>query len=167
MVGHVGRVFALLIVFIVVFASVRGLVLQPGILGDNYNQQKDIEYWANWSATYSDGNEYEDNCGMCHDVVISDWQSGDHGPFDLKGKPGVSCETCHGPALAHLDAKGKEEKAATAPSVEGTRDFCAVCHKEIGNEIGPRTAVSTQNMDKHGGKADCVMCHDSHSAEAS
>ncbi len=167
MVGHVGRVFTLLIVFVVAFAGVRALVLSPGLLGDDYSQEMNIEEWANHPMTYSNGNEYEDSCGMCHDVVYSDLQNGDHGPDDVKGKPGVSCETCHGPALAHIDATGKEGKASTAPSVEGTRDFCAVCHKEIGNEIGPRTAVPTQNMDKHGGTADCGMCHDPHSAEAS
>ena len=53
MVGHVGRVFTLLIVFVVAFAGVRALVLSPGLLGDDYSQEMDIEEWANHPMTYA------------------------------------------------------------------------------------------------------------------
>jgi hypothetical protein len=162
-----------LIIFVVAFASVRAFVLSPGVLGDKYNQEKNADFWKNdWPLTYSNGNEYGDTCANCHDDVYGDWLSGGHGPIEWEGpdgpaledvRPGVSCETCHGPALEHLNAKGKEAKQATKPAVEGTRDFCGLCHKEIGNpDVGPRTAVPTQDLNKHGGRAACVECHNPH-----
>jgi len=174
MVGQVGRVTVALVIFVIAFASVRAFVLTPGVLGDKYSHEKNIEFWMNeWPMQYSNGNEYEDTCGSCHSDVYSAWYSGGHGPVEWEGpegrvaledvRPGVSCETCHGPALVHLNAKGKEEKQRTAPRVQGTRDFCAQCHKQIGNpDLGPRTAVPTKDLSKHGGKADCVDCHDAH-----
>lgn len=160
MVGHVTRVFTLLIVFVVAFAGVRALVLSPDILGNQYSQEINTEYWANYPLTYANGDEYGDTCATCHDEAYTDWASSLHCETNEKGMPGVSCEACHGPALAHLNAKGKEEKQSTAPIVEGTSEFCALCHKEI----GPRTGITTQD-EKHLKRDPCTNCHNAHSSE--
>lgn len=68
----------------------------------------------------------------------------------------IGCETCHGPAAAHV--ANKDDKAATPPK-HRDREFCLGCHGFVASRPNGFPQVDGQ---KHNVKKRCVSCHDAH-----
>jgi hypothetical protein len=67
---------------------------------------------------------------------------------------GVACETCHGPAAAHV-----ESPLDTKPVVPKTRAFCVTCHA-----YNPSRPTGFPQIDPvtHNPMIECKVCHDPH-----
>jgi len=66
----------------------------------------------------------------------------------------LSCETCHGPALAHV-----ENPMEVKPRVQRMREFCTRCH--LYNPSRP-TGFPQINPAAHNPLKACIGCHDPH-----
>lgn len=72
-------------------------------------------------------------------------------------KAGVACETCHGPAQAHVEDFDKSK-----PFKPSSRDFCARCHAAT---IGRRDSFPQIDPKTHNPAQRCIECHTIHPAE--
>ena len=96
--------------------------------------------WAGLTAQYQGSSP----CARCHSQNYTAWSSSDHAT--------VNCETCHGPARAHL-------KAGEFMMVDSSREFCGTCHAHLPS----RPAVFPQvDVEKHNPGSGCVQCHNPH-----
>jgi hypothetical protein len=84
-------------------------------------------------------------CETCHQELAAKRLSGNH--------RGVGCETCHGPAAAHV------EDIAIKPQVPDTREFCVTCHA-----YNPSRPTGFPQIDPaaHNYPQACRDCHDPH-----
>jgi len=85
-------------------------------------------------------------CADCHDVVAEKRLSGNH--------RGVTCETCHGPAAAHVDGP-----MDVKPTVPDTRQFCVTCHAY---DRSRPTGFPQIDPAAHNYPQACRDCHDPH-----
>lgn len=86
------------------------------------------------------------DCVACHTEFQAAWEKGAHGQAD-----GVTCESCHGPALAG--------HPKTSMPVNRSPELCASCHSDT--RFGwSEWKASTHNQSG----LDCVTCHNPHSA---
>jgi hypothetical protein len=92
-------------------------------------------------------------CADCHDDIVA--------LHDKDAHTGVTCETCHGPGLAHVDAGG--DGAIRRPD---GRDACLVCHRLMLARPGEFPQVTPAEHLQSVGVADletpCITCHDPH-----
>ncbi len=70
---------------------------------------------------------------------------------------GVACETCHGPAAAHV-ADPTESK----PELPTERNRCGLCHYR---EASRPAGFPQIDPAEHGGQEKCVSCHNPHAPE--
>lgn len=91
----------------------------------------------------------DDTCVVCHDTLSAAAHRSPHGPGGDLGARAVSrsCETCHGPGQAHVDAGGDKTQIRafkTGASSQQISDTCLSCHAGA-----------------HDGqiKEDCQTCH--------
>ncbi len=141
---HLFRAGALLVVvFTLMFWGPRVLPI-PEFLTDFGFHPKNIEeneaMWTSLPIQYVSSSV----CVYCHHDEYSLREKGNHKT--------VSCETCHGPAKAHL--------ATGAPEVLDTsRGLCSLCHAQL---ISRPSNFPQVDMEKMGGDAECVTCHNPH-----
>lgn len=113
-------------------------------------------------------------CIRCHSVPVPD------GPLLPERKfLGVGCESCHGPAGAHVQAMQKGEKSLGLQSLKGVggaelNRLCGQCHQTIDSVT--KDALSTTATSRFqpyglsqskcfkasGDKLTCVTCHNPH-----
>lgn len=101
-----------------------------------------------------------ETCALCHAPEVKGFSSNPHSKLALEhGGSGVTCESCHGPAKAHVESGGVASKIfqftkATPKQVE---EKCLSCH--VGEHANfTRTA--------HGeAQISCISCHSSHKFE--
>lgn len=86
-------------------------------------------------------------CKACHDDKFSS-------PHVAAG---VSCESCHGPAEAHV--QDFENVKPTKPS---SRAFCGVCHQKL---AGRPSSHPQQDLTTHNPTERCITCHTVHPAQ--
>jgi hypothetical protein len=121
-------------------------------------------------------------CFHCHTTITS---RQDRKRLDLAGLiPDVSCERCHGPARAHVEAarRGSSGDDLAMPmgpgrwTAESQLKLCGQCHRHPDTE--PADAIRTDNRDiirfqpvglmqsacykKSDGRLSCLNCHDPH-----
>lgn len=102
----------------------------------------------------------QESCATCHDEVAKGFASNPHSKLaETHGKSGVTCEGCHGPGKAHVDAGGDITKIfnpakATAKEVDAK---CLSCHQGQHANF-ERTAHGENNVS-------CVSCHSVHHGE--
>jgi len=87
-------------------------------------------------------------CSECHDEEPARVASGYHAT--------LSCETCHGPAVAHID------DPAVLPRAPRQRDFCPLCHTY---DPSRPTGFPQINPVTHNPLLPCIECHDPHNPE--
>jgi transcription elongation factor Elf1 len=85
-------------------------------------------------------------CLDCHDAVDAVKKAGKHA--------GLGCESCHGPANAHVADAG-----SVVPPKLDAKTLCVVCHLE--NLAKPK-GFPQIDPKEHAGDASCVTCHDPH-----
>lgn len=69
---------------------------------------------------------------------------------------GVSCQSCHGPALAHT-----EDYEKSKPLVPHEREDCGRCHQSV---AGRRANFPQQDLAEHNPGTMCTACHTVHEA---
>lgn len=91
----------------------------------------------------------QQECALCHVGISARRLESNH--------RGVGCETCHGPAAAHV-ASPLEVK----PSAPRERAFCPRCH-----EYNPSRPTGFPQIDPvaHNPLTPCIECHDPHEPE--
>ena len=124
--------------------------------------------------------QHSDHCLSCHASFVS-WENDRLNVSESEF--GVSCERCHGPGSAHIDAvnAGEEDLKiynAGALSAHEQVLFCAQCHRQPG-ELNPRDAMNlTGELARHAGAGmmlskcftesppdstiSCLDCHNPH-----
>lgn len=134
---------------LVVFASLAGgavlfrsFVVPASLKEPGHHRRSTMEREAARPVLYA-GSEV---CGDCHDDVVSLKASGYH--------RGLACESCHGPARAHVDDPG-----SVTPPAPRTRAFCPVCHAY--DPARPTGFPQIQPV-LHNPRKPCVGCHDPH-----
>jgi hypothetical protein len=89
----------------------------------------------------------KDACAECHDDKTAELASDVH--------TGLSCETCHGPGLAHYD-----NPDSIRLIVPKERVFCGLCHA-INSSRKVKVIVQIDLKDHNIGK-NCIECHNPH-----
>ncbi len=85
------------------------------------------------------------------------------------GHEQMGCQACHGPALAHVQSKGKEKAPVMPEAVAELTAVCMHCHKVRAGL--PKKFGSVEDFESHrsdmGGEDEetCVDCHDPHTCE--
>lgn len=85
-------------------------------------------------------------CGLCHAAEAETKKKGFH--------QNLSCETCHGPAVAHT-----ADPSAVKPFAPRERKFCPTCHEY--NQSRP-TGFPQINPVLHNPLKPCIACHKPH-----
>jgi DnaJ-class molecular chaperone len=85
-------------------------------------------------------------CSACHDAEPAAKEAGKH--------RNLSCETCHGPAAAHIENPDENK-----PYVPRDRTFCPVCHAY---DPSRPTGFPQINPAAHNPLKPCIACHDPH-----
>jgi hypothetical protein len=88
-------------------------------------------------------------CAQCHD---------DKFKTTPHVKAGVACETCHGPALDHVNDSEKVK-----PFKPSEREFCTRCHGAV---VGRRASFPQIDPKTHNPDSRCIDCHEIHPKEA-
>ena len=135
------RLSVLAIVAIVLFVPVRNLLV-PADFGEyGHYRASALEEAAAQELHYA-GHEI---CNDCHDDIVDTKYSGYHRT--------VACETCHGPAAAHIDDSDVE---LAAPRERG---FCPMCHEYLASRPTgfPQIVAASHNPLRP-----CISCHNPH-----
>ncbi len=85
------------------------------------------------------------NCQRCHAQPYQTWETARHQT--------VSCETCHGPGKAHIEAGVKIETA------EESRNLCGRCHDKL---VARPVNFPQVDSESHRKQFDCLTCHKPH-----
>lgn len=88
-------------------------------------------------------------CALCHGQIQQTRLAGNH--------KGVKCETCHGPAAAHVAAP-----LDVKPVIPREREFCTLCH-----EYNPTRPTGFPQIEPiaHNPMIPCMTCHNPHAPE--
>ncbi len=86
-------------------------------------------------------------CAECHEEYYEYLSTDMHA--------GLSCETCHGPGLKHI-----EEEDAAYITVPRSREFCGLCHAM--NPTRNADVVIQVDLTDHNTEKNCVECHNPH-----
>ena len=90
------------------------------------------------------------SCKKCHAKQAADNAKSSH--------RSVSCESCHGALLAHVD-NPKSDTKPLRPKEAGMRAFCGHCHEKSLSRPAKFPQIS---LKEHNPDAACSMCHQSH-----
>lgn len=101
-------------------------------------------------ATKYAGRSSAETCAACHDDIFKRKAKGAH--------RGVWCETCHGPAGAHIE--NPAESKPLRPAEAETRVFCGRCHADNGSRPKGFPVIQTT---AHNPRIACIKCHAAHS----
>ena len=142
------RVGVLLSAVLVLAFAVPRIMPAPAFLAEygfhRTDAQANAEEWATLPVQYVGAAV----CIDCHQAKYDLWLSGAH--------VAVSCENCHGPAVAHLES-GKPENLDTS------RGLCGLCHARLVSRSSDFPQVDMATM---GGDEACATCHDPHEPRA-
>lgn len=139
------QVISLAIVFIILLASLIAarILLVPKSFGKYGHYRADaVEDVASRKIEYAG---YQ-ACAECHDDILALKQNSNH--------KNLSCEVCHGPAEAHVDAP--DEVIPTAPRGRG---YCPLCH---GYDPSRPTGFPQIQTALHNPGKPCMSCHNPH-----
>ena len=104
-------------------------------------------------------------CFMCHDVLAEPWAGNLHaGATAAVGHPSgdITCEACHGPAMAHIDAGGDPEAIANrfiTMDAAATSQACLACH------AGSKRQAAAMGSAHTAADVACTECHSVHYAK--
>ncbi|MBG7629885.1 MAG: hypothetical protein IZT56_05580 [Bacteroidetes bacterium] len=137
------RLFFSFVVFVGVFMVIQD-ILTPESFGEYGHYRADAIEDNKKSESYYRG---EEKCTSCHQDV-----------FDLKFSDLhdlVSCESCHTPKInVNTDCE------LMPPIVEGTVEFCGVCHELNLGRL--KKGVPQLDFVEHKEGRNCIECHNAH-----
>jgi len=129
-------------VIVLVAPSVISIPVVPALYGRfGYHPKQNAREWAILEVSYVGASL----CKDCHAEKHGEWRASSHRT--------VNCETCHGPAQAHL-----QEGAPL--STTSSNALCELCHAEI---LGRPSDFAQVNPEEHAGPSPCIQCHNPHS----
>ena len=104
----------------------------------------------------------EQKCLECHEDQGKGYHGSAHGRAPDKRTPAAknSCETCHGPGKAHVDADGDgkiQDLKKLAPRQVG--ELCTTCHARTEHRNWAGSKHDSRNMS-------CVSCHSVHESKS-
>jgi DmsE family decaheme c-type cytochrome len=101
-----------------------------------------------------------ETCANCHEEVATKFAGNPHSKLALEhGNTGVTCESCHGPGGAHVEAGGDATKIFN-PSKAPTKEVDAKC---LGCHAGAHPNFLRSPHAKAG--ISCVSCHSVHASQ--
>jgi DmsE family decaheme c-type cytochrome len=114
------------------------------------------------AAGQANGFVGDETCTTCHEPEGKSLHATLHGKSQNErtpsGKAGQSCETCHGPGQAHVDAGDKTGiKRFAAMSPRDVNATCLTCHTKGAHTEWQGSAHDARNLS-------CISCHSVHSA---
>jgi DmsE family decaheme c-type cytochrome len=107
----------------------------------------------------------DETCTTCHEPEGKSLSLTLHGKAHNTRTPaaqtGRSCETCHGPGQAHVDASGDKTKIKrfTAMSSKDVNATCLTCHASGSHAQWNGSAHNARDLS-------CITCHSVHSAKS-
>ena len=137
------RILPLFAVFVFLFLLIRYFLI-PESFGEHGhyrfnsvedNKKKEIHYAG------------KELCAECHEDHVENLKTDLHAD--------LSCETCHGPGLAHSVLED-----AASISIEGDRQFCGLCHSL--NPSRKMKVVVQVDIQDHNIEKKCIECHNPH-----
>lgn len=145
---HLVRAGIILLVLLgFIFIGLRVMPIPEFLTEYGFHQrdsEANMEKWASLPIRFASS----DVCVDCHQDKYSLWEKGNH----IK----VSCESCHGPAKAHLETGAR-------PTVDTSRELCGVCHAKL---VSRPSDFPQVDMEEMGGHEECITCHDPHEPRA-
>jgi hypothetical protein len=140
---QIKRLLPLFVIFIGLFLLAR-YFLVPDSFG-KYGHYRANSIGENAAVTlHYSGKE---DCAYCHDDIAAALDTDVHG--------GISCETCHGPGLGHVN--NPDSIAVIKPS---GREFCGLCHAK--NPARKSHIIMQVDLTEHNPDHDCIECHNPH-----
>lgn len=137
----------LIAVLIFVFVGLRVIPVPAFLAGYGFHPKDtegNVEEWSSLPIQYLQSSV----CLDCHRDKYDMWEKANHRT--------LSCENCHGPAMAHLETKA-------GMVVDTSRELCGLCHSKLASRPSNFPQVAMEEM---GGQAECVTCHDPHDPRA-
>jgi|APFre7841882590_1041340.scaffolds.fasta_scaffold01066_4 DmsE family decaheme c-type cytochrome len=103
----------------------------------------------------------QEQCVECHEETVAKFRESVHGQKGFEMRSTHSCETCHGPGKAHVDAGGGKGTMVTlkALSKDKQTEMCQTCH-----DRGAKTDWAGSLHETRG--LACQDCHSVHSPGA-
>ncbi len=126
---------------IVLVLTARFVVLPSSLVDTQIHHQLTVQRETAREVSYAGATA----CGTCHVDVMSTKIKGYH--------RNVSCETCHGAAVAHT------ANPANKPAAPRGREFCAFCHAY---DASRPTGFPQINPIVHNPLKPCTTCHKPH-----
>ena len=143
--ARAGTILFILVIFL--FIGLRVMPIPEFLIEYGFHPRQteaDTEKWASLPMQFASSSI----CVDCHQEQYGMWGKGDHRT--------VNCETCHGPAMAHVET-------GAVPMVDTSRELCEVCHRQL---ISRPSSFPQVDMVEMGGDEECVTCHDPHEPRA-
>lgn len=146
--NHLFKAGMLLVAMVAFFLVGLRVIPVPAQLAEFGFHPKDTveneRMWASLPLQYSSSSV----CVDCHQDKYTMWEKGSH--------RSVSCESCHGPARAHIESGAPEV-------LDTSRELCGLCHARLISRPSNFPQVDTTKM---GGDQECITCHDPHEPRA-
>ncbi|MGQ9617781.1 MAG: DmsE family decaheme c-type cytochrome [Candidatus Aminicenantia bacterium] len=98
-----------------------------------------------------------EQCAMCHEDLVKSFKTSIHGKKGFELRSDKSCETCHGPGGAHVEAGGDKTKIKLiqALSSEEKSDICLQCHEKGMQMLWNGSIHESRGLN-------CLTCHSVH-----
>lgn len=140
---QIKRLAFFFVIFVGLFILVRWMLV-PESFGDygHYRANSLID-----NAAFENHYAGQESCMACHQDVA------ELKDYDLHSD--LTCETCHGPGQAHVNAP--ETVDVLLPS---GREFCGLCHSL--NAARPSRYINQVDLSDHNTDRDCMYCHNAH-----
>lgn len=137
------KIIPLFVIFIILFLVARHFLIPEsfGVLGHyRFNAiEENIDIEMNYAG--------KEACAECHEDKALEMES------DLHAQ--ISCETCHGPGLAHYNNPDSARLL-----VPDERAFCGLCHSF--NPTRNKKNVTQVDLNDHNVNIKCIECHNPH-----
>lgn len=146
---HLVRAAAVFLLGFVGFLVVRSFLVAPSFGKIGHYRAAALDDVKASTVRYA-GRKAE--CGKCHQTQAKALSRSSH--------KGSSCETCHGPLLAHVH----DPKAAKAsrPGRGDIRAFCLLCHEDAASK--PKAFPQIHDA-AHNPGLPCTGCHNPHAPQ--
>jgi hypothetical protein len=137
------RLIPLFAAFIIIFLAVRHYLVPDTFGEQGHYRFSSIEENKQQLMNYAG----KEACAECHDDKAAD--------LVLDVHAGISCESCHGPGLAHYDIPDSVRMI-----VPKERAFCGLCHAK--NPTRKKEVIVQVDLKDHYIENKCIECHNPH-----
>jgi hypothetical protein len=140
---QIKRLLPLFVIFIGLFLLVRHFLIPESFGKYGHYRGLAIDENAAVLPHYSG----KAACAECHDDMAAFLESDAHA--------GLSCETCHGPGLDHVNFADSVDMFKPSG-----REFCGLCHTK--NPARNKKVITQVDLKDHYPENDCIKCHNPH-----